>query len=111
MTFRAQLAADLSGVFLDEEAFGEAVVIDDVAVVAVRGDDLADERTRGAWPAEPGYARQLTLHLQDDLLPARPVEDQVLRVALDGGDAQRWTVASASAEEGLLSLRLERAES
>ena len=103
MAFRGQLDADLA-VFLDLEGFGEAVVIDGVAVTAVRDDDLTIERTQGPPQPDATWARRTVLHLRADAI-TRPVEGQRLTV-----DGERWYVQQVSEAEGALELTLTRQE-
>jgi hypothetical protein len=103
MTFRAQLTTDLA-VFLAPGEFGEAVVIDGVAVTAVRDGDLLTPRTRGPQQAEGIFARRMVLYLATGQIP-QPVEGQRLNV-----DGQYWYARQVSEAEGMLELILERQE-
>lgn len=101
MGLRATLAADLA-VFLDPEDFGEVVVIDGVAVTAVRDDDLTIRRTQGPPPLEGVYGERTVLFVRSAAL-TRPVEGQRVEVA-----GQRWYVERVSEAEGMLELTLLR---
>lgn len=102
MTLRAQLALDRA-TFLNPEEFGEEIVIDGVAVTAVRDDDLIIERTQGPR-AEGAFAKRRVFHLASGLITT-PVEGQ----RVDVGDA-RWYVEQVSEAEGMLELTLLRQE-
>jgi len=104
VAFRAQLAADLAGVFLNLEEFGEALVIDGVSLTAVRDDDLSTERTKGPPQPDALWADRTVLHLSADAM-TRPVEGQRLVVDGDG-----WFVLQTSEAEGALELTLQRQE-
>ena len=103
MALRDQLARDRAA-FLNPQEFGEAVVIDDVPVTAVRDDDLTIQRTQGPPQAEGIFARRTVLHLAAGQIP-RPVEGQRLNV-----DGQHWYVRQVSEAEGMLELTLEQQE-
>jgi len=103
VAFRDQLDADLA-VFLNDEEFGQAVVIDGASVTVVLDDDLNVERTKGPQVPDALWARRTVLHMRADAM-TEPVEGQ--RLVVDGAG---WYVQRVSVAEGAMELTLERQE-
>lgn len=108
MTFKAQLAADISGVFLSSEEFGGMVMFQGNEISAVVAKDSAEalDEWRRRVQEPPGVGVQLlTLYVAAaDVAPLYP-EDEV---TLDG---IRWSVLSTADDAGLLAIHLYRHES
>ncbi len=108
MTLRDQLLLD-QAVFLNEDDFGETVVIDGVSIVAVVDDDFTDEQTRGPSEIEVGvFARHKRLHFATGQID-RPVEGQ-RPILGTGATAEKWYVRRCTEAEGMLEVVLERHE-
>ncbi|MBS6141168.1 MAG: hypothetical protein KH745_01005 [Bilophila sp.] len=111
MGFRDDLERDVSSVFLDPAVFGEEIDIDGTLVTAVIEDGHGSFSTSsgGGFADAAGLALQeatRTLYVAD-ILPQRPVPEQMLRI-----DGEEWQVApddnAVALEMGLLKIRVMR---
>lgn len=110
MTFREQLAQDVQDVFLNLEEFGEEIVFDGVAVVAVidDGQGVFSTGSRDQFANASGLGlieNARTVYLKD--MAERPVPGQEVNI-----NGEMWVVeadpASVRVEMGMLILRLSR---
>ena len=112
MTFKEELTADIGGIFLNLDEFGELHVIDGVERPCIIDDSLEGLEGKAAAGIENSSMLGLdgegrTIYLADEIRP-RPVPGQNLEI-----DGETWTVipdaGAVSVHEGLLVLKLLRA--
>ena len=111
MTLKTDFQDDIAQVFLDPAEFGEEIDIDGTPVTAVivEGHGSFSTSSGGGFADPAGLALQeatRTLYVAD-ILPRRPVPEQMLRI-----DGEEWQVApddnAVALEMGLLKIRVMR---
>ena len=111
MTLKTDFQDDIAQVFLDPAEFGEEIDIDGTPVTAVieEGHGSFGTASGGGFADPAGLGLQeatRTLYVAD-ILPQRPIPEQMLRI-----DGEAWQVApddnAVALEMGLLKIRVMR---
>lgn len=111
MTLKTDFHDDIAQVFLDPAEFGEEIDIDGTPVTAVieEGHGSFNTASGGGFADAAGLGLQeatRTLYVAD-ILPQRPIPEQMLRI-----DGEAWQVApddnAVALEMGLLKIRVMR---
>lgn len=109
MTFRAQVAADRSAVFLRAAEFGETIEVDGVSIVAVLDDEARSPRgstLSGSATVDGVYVSESVLHVRKEDLEYPPAIGQRMTVA-----GRQANVAHVAEAMGMLAIRLHWYES
>lgn len=100
MSFKAQIAKDIDGVFINALEFAEAHDIDGAPVVCVLDTDVTHERRAPVQNSAAGI--QIALHIAADKLSTRPVSGQIMRI-----DGEIYVVQNVSQNMGLYYITME----
>lgn len=104
MDFKDCIAADLHGVFLNENEFAELHTVDGTPMRVLIDDDALLERdaARGGVHADGLYKTRRLLYLSKADYGGRPAPGKALNL-----DGRVWRVAEASEAAGMLTIELE----
>lgn len=104
MDFKDCIAADLHGVFLNENEFAELHTVDGKPMRVLIDDDALLERdaARGGVHTDGLYKTRRLLYLSRADYGGRPAPGKALNL-----DGRVWRVAEASEAAGMLSIELE----
>ena len=104
MDFKDCIAADLHGVFLNENEFAELHTVDGKPMRVLIDDDALLERdaARGGVHTDGLYKTRRLLYLAKEDYGGRPAPGKALNL-----DGRVWRVAEASEAAGMLSIELE----
>lgn len=103
MSFKAQVAKDITGVFINPSEFAEEHDVDGQLVNCVVDDDIIQERTGGDQSMEYDgvFATEKMLYIEETFFTRRPIEGQ--RIYLDG---DLFSVKRVASNMGVLEIEL-----
>lgn len=105
MSFKTQVAKDITGVFINPSEFADEHDVDGVMVQCVVDDDIIEERTGGQVSVgyDGVFKTEKMLYIEESFFAQRPIEGE--RMYLDG---DLFTVKKVGANMGVLEIQLQQ---
>lgn len=103
MSFKTQIAQDISSVFINADEFADTHNIDGVDVVCVIDTDILHERS--SMVPDAVFGNQIAVHIKASALTEKPVHNQLMRI-----DDGLYLVREIAENMGMYTLTLDSAE-